>query len=191
MGNRLGIQINGPQSEYWPDFMDAPSTQGEPLWGRARAWARGDVGMRAIDGVDAEVAGSASVWGFAYTRTADNPALFTVDWRKNIFVPTTGIEAAQNTPVYVLTGPCAQNKKVRGTRFGTVWVKADLASVTVTAGMRFKLVNAQVHLAPAEGAGAGRIVARATHRYTAPGTGVQLVPVEFIGEGAAFGIRLA
>lgn len=182
---RLAIGINGPIHELWPDHSDPHTNGGEPVYGRGRAWARGDVGMRARDGIDAEIAATSTVKGFVYSKDYDDPANRTVAWNRNLFLPEITLEEGGYHPAYVFTGPCGQNLEARAVRFGRLYVKCNLASVTVTAGMPFKLTDDQVHLSPAEAgaSGAARIVARATRRQTLPATGVQLVLVEFNGDG--------
>jgi hypothetical protein len=167
--------IHGPSPDLFIDYTDPYSAAGDPVIGQARAWERGDVGMRAIDG----------------THTATGLD-YTVDgWQRHYFVPVTTAEKHNFKDVAVFTGPCAQGGEGRAVRQGRVVVKCNLGSATVTADMAFKVTNGQVYLSPADAAssGAARIVARATRNQVLPGTGVQLVEVIFDGIGPGYGVR--
>ena len=182
--NMMSVIVNGPQADLWPDYSDPMTAGGEPVVGRGRAWARGDVGMRAIDGIH-------SATGLDYTKDYDDPIAGTINWKRNLFLPEISTEEGGSQDVYVFTGAAGQNRNGRAVRFGQLYVKVNLASATVTAGQKFKLTDGQVHLSPAQAgsSGAARIVARAAKAQTAAGTGVQLVLVEFIGVGAGLGVR--
>lgn len=181
---RLAIGVNGPQHELWPDYSDEFTAGGEPVVGRGRAWARGDVGMRGIDGIHSDA-------GCDYTKDYDDRTLGTVAWNRNLFLPEISTEEGGSQDVYVFTGAAGQDKEARAVRFGRLYVKCNLAATTVTANMKFKLTDGQVYLSPAQAAasGAARIVARAVRRQTFGATGVQLVLVEFVGFGAGLGVR--
>lgn len=181
---QFGVNVNGPQGDLWPDYTDPFGGAGEPIVGRGRAWARGDVAMRGIDGIHSDA-------GCDFTKDYDDAAAETKDWRRNVFLPQTDDENGASQTVYVVTAGFAQDAEGRGFRVGRGYVKCNLASTTVTAGMKFKLTDAQVYLSPAEAgsSGAARIVAKATKRQTFSATGVQLVEVYFVGEGPGLGPR--
>jgi hypothetical protein len=183
---QFNVNVNGPQGDLWPDYTDPHGAGGENVIARAQAYVRGDVAMRAIDGTH-------TATGLDFTKDYDDLSVSpaTYDWRRNVFVPVTTAEASNYADVYCFTGPVGQNFEGRAVRVGRVKVKCNLASATVTAGAAFKVTNGQTYLTPATAAssGAARIVARATKRQTAPGTGVQLVECYFCGIGAGAGVR--
>lgn len=184
MANRMGVTVNGPQHELWPDHTNLYSQGGEAVVARGRAFAYGEVGMRAIDGIH-------TATGLDYTKDYDDVAAGTIDWNRNLFLPEISTEEGGSQDVYVWTKGAAQDKEGRAVRYGLVYVKCNLASTTVTAGMKFKLTDAQIYLSPAQAgsSGAARIVFRASIRQTFSAIGVQLVLGQFVGSGAGHGVR--